>query len=66
MNSKFLTWLILTALGFSSYGVSAQDWRTADRTSMGVAALPENEPDALVQIYAARAFKWRGYFAVHT
>ncbi len=44
----------------------AQDWRTADRSSMGLAPRPEDESDALVQIYAARAFRWRGYFAVHT
>ncbi len=44
----------------------AQDWRTADRSSMGIAPRPEDESDALVQIYAARAFRWRGYFAVHT
>lgn len=66
MLLKFLTWLTLTALGLSSMSLSAQDWRTADRSSMGLAALPEQESEALVQIYAARAFRWRGYFAVHT
>ncbi|WP_141732876.1 DUF3750 domain-containing protein [Oligoflexus tunisiensis] len=57
---------MLVVLGFLSLPAIAQDWRTADRSSMGLASLPENEPDALVQIYAARAFRWRGYFAVHT
>jgi hypothetical protein len=33
---------------------------------MGLAPLPEQEPEAIVQIYAARAFRWRGYFAVHS
>jgi hypothetical protein len=33
---------------------------------MGLAPLPEDEPEALVQIYAALAFRWRGDFAVHT
>jgi len=66
MIANLLTWLTLSALGFSSVSLSAQDWRKADRSSMGLAAQPEDEPEALVQIYAARAFRWRGYFAVHT
>jgi hypothetical protein len=43
----------------------AQEWWNTDRSSMGIAPLPEEEPEALVQIYAARAFRWKGYFAVH-
>lgn len=42
------------------------DWRTADRSSVGIAPLPKDEPRALVQLYAARAINWRGYFAVHS
>jgi hypothetical protein len=56
----------LVALSLFSWPATAQDWRTADRSSMGLAPLPEQEPEALVQIYAARAFRWRGYFAVHS
>ena len=33
---------------------------------MGIAPLPENEPEAIVHVYSARAFNWRGYFAVHS
>lgn len=44
----------------------AGDWRTADRGSTGLAPLPRNTPEAVVQVYAARAFNWRGLFAVHT
>lgn len=58
-------WLLMSG-GVSMSPLQAQDWRTADRSSMGLAAAPEAEPEALVQIYAARAFRWRGYFAVHT
>ena len=43
-----------------------QDWRTADRSVVGLAPDPLLERDAVVQIYAARAFNWRGLFAVHT
>ena len=44
----------------------SQDWRTADRSPQNIAPLPESEYEAVVQVYAARAFSWRGIFAVHT
>ncbi len=43
-----------------------KDYRTADRSSSGIAPLPENTPEAVVQVYAARALNWRGIFGVHT
>lgn len=42
------------------------DWRTASRESVGIAPDPTEHPEAIIQVYAARAFKWRGYFGVHT
>jgi hypothetical protein len=53
------------SLLFILQGCSHQDWRTADRSSAGLAPLPEAEREAVVQVYAARAVRWRGYFAVH-
>ena len=44
----------------------ANDWRTADRSSVGIAPKPDESREAIVQVYAARAFNWRGIFAVHT
>jgi hypothetical protein len=44
----------------------SQDWRTADRSSQNIAPSPAAENAAVVQVYAARAFSWRGIFAVHT
>lgn len=41
------------------------NWRTADRSSRGLAPAPEETPEAVVQVYAARAVKWRGLFSVH-
>lgn len=41
-------------------------WWNADMSSVNIAPLPENEPRAIVQIYAARAYGWRGYVAVHS
>jgi hypothetical protein len=43
-----------------------QDYRTANRNSAGIAPDPALTPEAVVQIYAARALNWRGIFGVHT
>lgn len=42
------------------------NWATADRSPAGLAPEPRRHPEALVQVYAARAFEWRGVFAVHS
>jgi hypothetical protein len=42
------------------------DWRTASRDSAGIAPDPARLREAIVQVYGARAFNWRGAFAVHT
>ncbi|MBA2777624.1 DUF3750 domain-containing protein [Billgrantia kenyensis] len=41
------------------------DWRSADRTPAGLAPAPSEFGEAVVQVYSARAFNWRGIFAVH-
>ncbi|MEX3011309.1 DUF3750 domain-containing protein [Hoeflea sp. TYP-13] len=41
-------------------------WSRADRSQVGLAPDPAKEKAAVVQIYAARAYRWRGVFAVHT
>ncbi len=41
------------------------DWRTASRESMGIAPNPVSLEEAIVQVYSARAFNWRGVFGVH-
>ena len=43
-----------------------RDFRTADRSSAGIAPTPETTPEAVVQVYFARALNWRGIFGVHT
>jgi len=43
-----------------------QPWYAADRSTAGLAPDPQITRDAVVQIYSARAFSWRGLFAVHT
>jgi len=42
------------------------DWRTASRESAGLAPPAATTREAVVQVYGARAFAWRGVFAVHT
>lgn len=44
----------------------AADWRTARRDSSHQAPDPAKTPEAVLQVYAARAFSWRGIFGVHT
>lgn len=41
-------------------------WYEARRDATGLAPDPAGTPEAVVQIYAARAVSWRGVFAVHT
>lgn len=45
---------------------SNTDWRTASRKSAGIAPKPNEFNDAVIEFYAADAFSWRGWFAVHT
>ncbi len=42
------------------------DWRTATHNVTGIAPDPTATQEALVQVYAARAFSWRGAFGIHT
>jgi hypothetical protein len=42
------------------------DWRTASRDAVGLAPNPATTPEPVVQVYAARTVRWRGYFGVHT
>ena len=64
-------WLVLTVIGPIYLWLSGQvrldlDWRTASRATTHMAPLPSDHPQALVQLYTARAFNWRGLFATHT
>jgi len=45
---------------------TAAHWSTASRAPLGIAPDPQVERQAIVQVYAARAFSWRGYFGVHS
>ena len=43
-----------------------QDWRTASRESARLVPLAQNDREARVQVYSAKAYDWRGKFSVHT
>jgi len=46
--------------------VIAQDWRSASQEPAGLAPNPATTPAAVVQVYGARTWGWRGSFGVHT
>ncbi len=60
-----LTGLVLVAAAAGCASLSG-DWRTASHEPVGSAPDPAIEREAVVQVYAARAFSWRGAFGVHT
>lgn len=46
-------------------GCTNNNWRTASREPAGIATSPSADSRAIIEIYAADAFSWRGWFAVH-
>ncbi|MBU0674023.1 MAG: DUF3750 domain-containing protein [Proteobacteria bacterium] len=51
---------------FLSQCTPSQDWRTASRESANIAPDPASTQEAVLQIYGASAWGWRGWFAIHT
>ena len=47
-------------------GCTTKDYRTASRASAGVAPSPATSREAVLQIYGAPTWGWRGWFAIHT
>src|SRR4029079_5561328 len=69
MQTLVLSGVCLLAVAAAYFIVArgtSLDWRTASRESVGLAPAPAATPEAVVQVYAARAWAWRGYFGVHT
>jgi hypothetical protein len=66
LQKKFLLLACLLSCGLFIYAASGDDWRTADRSSAGLAPDAAEHTDAVIQVYAARTFGWRGALAVHT
>ncbi|HKL25696.1 MAG TPA: DUF3750 domain-containing protein [Desulfuromonadales bacterium] len=70
---KFISWktiiyflvLALTVLALANCSGQG-DWRTASREPAGIAPPAEATEEPVLHVYAARAWGWRGWFAVHT
>jgi hypothetical protein len=60
--------LLLGPFGVLAFGELDLDthWSMASRASSGQAPDPREEPAALVLVYGARAYNWRGAFAIHS
>lgn len=64
--------LVIFLLPLGAYGTLswskgwAANWSTADWSSAGILPLARDTPEATIRIYAARAGRWRGIFAVHS
>ena len=58
--------LQLTLLLLSLVGCASKDYRTASRESAGIAPNPAINREAVLQIYGAPTWGWRGWFAIHT
>ncbi len=59
----FVLPLLVSAARLDRGGVP---WYEATRAPTGLAPDPATTPEAVLQVYAARAVSWRGIFAVHT
>jgi len=57
---------LIIALTMLSCSSLSKDWRTTSREPSGLSVDPALAPQAIIEVYAADAFSWRGWFAVHT
>ena len=62
MIKKILIIILITSIA----ACSNSHWQTASREPAGIAPKPSIETKAVIEIYAADAFSWRGWFAVHS
>lgn len=65
-NINRLIKVVLFSVSALLNGCTQNDWRTASRESAGIAPNPLDVKQAVIEFYAADAFGWRGWFAVHT
>lgn len=66
---QFFFYFIFLCIGLlmvSLENARAETWQTASREPVGLAPDPAQTPEALIQVYGARAYSWRGYFGIHT
>ena len=58
--------ILLLAAVVAMSGCSRGSWRESSRDSAGIAPLPHEESQAVIQVYGAAVWGWRGWFADHT
>jgi hypothetical protein len=58
--------VVPVAVSVAMHAPAQQPWYAASRAPTGLAPDPAEVREAVVQVYAARAFAWRGAFGVHT
>jgi hypothetical protein len=63
---KSLLLITLVGLVLSGCNWGNKDWRTASRESARIAPDPAETGDAIIHVYGADAWVWRGWFAIHT
>ena len=63
---KILTTLSMLLLLLTTACTADRDWRTARRDPAGIAPDPQATSEAVLHVYGAKAWGWRGWFAIHT
>lgn len=58
--------ILLTVILLCLTGCTTKDWRTASREPAGIAPSPVQTKEAVLQVYGAHTWGWRGWFAIHT
>jgi hypothetical protein len=58
--------VVPVAVSVAMHAPAQQPWYAASRAPTGLAPDPVEVREPVVQVYAARAFAWRGAFGVHT
>ena len=63
-----LTLFVLPILVSAGFIVSARadHWSRARWDATGMAPAPDEHPEAVIQVYAARTWGWKGALAVHS
>ena len=65
MSLKFILKIVLLGILITGCSMNA-DWRKAGPYSTRIAPDPSTTKEAIVQVYGADAWGWRGLFAIHT
>jgi hypothetical protein len=71
MEHVFVRYLIIVSavvlIGLMLFNIyTSKDWRTASRESAGIAPDPSTTKEAVLYVYGADTWGWRGWFAIHT